>query len=188
MSVLHLIIVCTIFIEFSFFHALNSIISMVVTSRSSAVFRSFFMTLLSLKGSASTGLTQLSVKKKMLQPRCKSYSLLAPPVSAVQKPHSPEWWPATAAVQEVYYCGLHHLPTQWASQGNKYVPHYSPHHWAFLSPTACWNTHSSFSGSHRPLWYLVFCYFLSNICVSVWIAFSLNLISRQCRMLRCRMQ
>lgn len=137
--------------------------------RSSEVFKScfvtpVFMTLLSLKGSASTGLTQLwhysiSVKKKTLQPLCKRQSVSAPPVSAVQKPSSPEWWPATAAVQEVYYCGLHHLPTQWATQGNKYVPHYSPHHWAFLSPTACWNTHSSFSGSHRPLRYLIFCYF-----------------------------
>lgn len=162
---------------------------------SSGVFKScfvipVFMTLLSLKGSARTGLTQLwhysvSVKKRKHLPLCKSYSVLAPLVSAVQKTNTPEWWPATAAVQEVYDCGLHHLPTQWATQGNKYVPHYSPHHWAFLSLQPV-ETQSSFSRSHR-LWYLIFGY-SCVISVSVWFAFSLNPISRHCRMFRRRMQ
>lgn len=104
---------------------------------------------------------------KMLQPLCsKCQFVLAPPVS-VQKPNRPVWWPATAAVQEVYCCRLHHLPTHWATQGNKYVPHYCPHHWAFLSPPACWNRRCSFSSLHRLLWYLIVPSFWSPMCQHV---------------------
>lgn len=61
-SRLRLIIVFAVFIKFSFIHALNSIISKF--SDSSEVFKScfvipVFMKLLSLKGPAHTGLTQL---------------------------------------------------------------------------------------------------------------------------------